>query len=243
MTPHENHLSRCLALADRWRHLPSYQLERRIDLLLAPLLPGLVQRYVADPQGISLSPIVIPELPVRYSVWKNDVADSLSQKIDYCFLSSPPGHAILLELKTDMGSFNTNQDECLRALDGGDFNDVALGICRLCIDTEEDAKYFHLMSFLRDAGILRLPDSLESRVFPARSRGVAQAWGEVRTTQPHITIHVRYLQPTLDGVHNALSFEQLADYVESDTGAPRELGVYIRKWILPPAMRPPDQPV
>lgn len=239
----DTHLSRCLALADRWRHLPSYQLERRIDLLLAPLLPGFVQRYVADPEGFTLSPIVIPELPVRNSVWRRRATQSHSQKVDYCFLSSPPGHAILLELKTDMGSFKPKQDKCLRALDGGNFNDVVDGICRLGIDTKEGAKYFHLASNLRDAGVLRLPEDLEGYVFPVRRRGVTHAWHGVRTTQQHVITHVRYLQPTLGGGHNALTFEQFADYLESELGSARELGVYVRKWISPPAVRPPDQPV
>ena len=35
-------LGAVLELLDRWRHLPSYQLERRADVFFALYLPGIV---------------------------------------------------------------------------------------------------------------------------------------------------------------------------------------------------------
>lgn len=237
-----NSLSELLELADRWRHLPSYQLERRVDLLFAPFLSGFVQHHVADPAGFRLSATILPELPIRNSVWTKLVTGSLSKKVDYCFLSSPPGNAVLLELKTDMKSRSGLQDKYLNALDGGDFNEIIQGICRLAIDTEEDAKYYHLVCHLEEAGVVQVPGDLKGFVFPERRRGVSRAWREVRTTQQRITTHVCYLQPIAEGERNALSFKQFKEYLETQSEWARDLSEYVDRWISPPAEHPPVHP-
>ncbi|HPD48392.1 MAG TPA: hypothetical protein P5279_17685 [Anaerohalosphaeraceae bacterium] len=63
---------------DAWRHLPNYQLERRADLFFSLYLPSVLESKF----GVPVSPIVIPEFPVRIGTIYPNIPTDKSYKID-----------------------------------------------------------------------------------------------------------------------------------------------------------------
>jgi hypothetical protein len=57
-----NPLATIFANLYRWRHLPSYQLERRFDIFLTPYLHRIVEAHT----GAALHPIIVPEMPLKH---------------------------------------------------------------------------------------------------------------------------------------------------------------------------------
>ena len=57
-------LERVLALMDKWRHLPAYQLERRADVLFATFLPEVLKKERFCTNDLNL----IPEFPIKKSI-------------------------------------------------------------------------------------------------------------------------------------------------------------------------------
>ena len=95
-------------LLDRWRHLPAYQLERRADIFFALYLPGIIEHAL----GVKVDPRVIPEFPIKREDSRK------SKKVDYFLISEDRSRALLVELKTDMGSRREDQDDYLTLVRG-----------------------------------------------------------------------------------------------------------------------------
>ena len=154
-------------LLDKWRHLPAYQLERRVDIFFALFLPDVLNRHLSTRgMGIAIDPRLIPEFPLKRR------EDNGSKKADYLAVSTDRKHAFLIELKTDSASLDKDQfhylnDAVCRGMHGL--------LCDLkCIAKATEAckrgKYFHLLAALNDLGLIGLPPSLKKRIF-SRSRG------------------------------------------------------------------------
>ncbi|HEV8321235.1 MAG TPA: hypothetical protein VG389_06430, partial [Myxococcota bacterium] len=90
-------------LMDRWRSLPSYQLERRADIFFAPFLAG----FVGSMEGVVIAPTIVPEFPVRQQ------DSNRTDKVDYVLFSADRTRVFFLELKTDVGSLRTEQNQYL----------------------------------------------------------------------------------------------------------------------------------
>ena len=77
-----------------WRHLPAYQLERRVDLFFAIYLPYALEarRCVKIKEGL------VPEFPIKKK------GNNRSEKADYLAISKDGDCIFLIELKTDMNS-------------------------------------------------------------------------------------------------------------------------------------------
>ncbi len=80
---------------DRWRNLPSYQLERRADLLFSLYLREALEVKL----GFPILPDLIPEFPVRIGTIFPDEESNRSVKIDYLALSADLQHAVFVEPK------------------------------------------------------------------------------------------------------------------------------------------------
>ena len=129
---------------DRWRHLPSYQLERRADLLFSLYLPEALESLL-HPKRVR--PHIIPEFPIK------QLKSSRSYKIDYLALTSDSDEAIFVELKTDKASLRAEQFEYL-------LNAAQAGMPRILADldqiyaaTREKPKYRVLIQALQDVGL------------------------------------------------------------------------------------------
>ena len=83
---------------DQWRHLPKYQLERRADIYFAMFLPIVLQKHF----NTEFKNTIIPEFPLKKDNYQ-------SQNADYFALSADCKRALLVELKTDVGSLDDDQ--------------------------------------------------------------------------------------------------------------------------------------
>lgn len=83
-------------LLDKWRHFPSYQLERRADIFFAAFLPDLI-----DDKYKSIPRTIIPEFPIRIGTIRPEIPINKSYKADYFILTEDPKYCVLIELKTD----------------------------------------------------------------------------------------------------------------------------------------------
>src|SRR5688500_4028707 len=98
-------------LLDEWRHLPNYQLERRVDVFFAAYLHAFLYSY----HGVDLTPVMILAFPVRCGTITRGVSMNLSCKIDYLLVSCDDRQAVFAELKTDSASRRDKQDKYLGA--------------------------------------------------------------------------------------------------------------------------------
>ena len=84
------------------KRLPKYQFERRFDCLLSPFLPDIVQWKLGGEASL-----VVPEFPLKKK------GSNQSTNADYLVLlrrpEGSPDAWVLVELKTDSGSFSAKQ--------------------------------------------------------------------------------------------------------------------------------------
>jgi hypothetical protein len=93
-----------------WRGLPGYSVERRLDVLLTPFLPG----FLSEAMGGQVE-LVTAEFPLPKVLFEGEVATR--QHISADFLCVRRGQApswILVELKTDAASKRAKQDHAYR---------------------------------------------------------------------------------------------------------------------------------
>lgn len=109
---------------DAWRHLPNYQLERRADLFFSLYLPSVLESKF----GVPVSPIVIPEFPVRIGTIYPNIPTDKSYKIDYVCFSADLRTAIFVELKTEGLSRRRAQDKYLLAAQKAGFENFLHGL-------------------------------------------------------------------------------------------------------------------
>jgi hypothetical protein len=131
---------------DRWRHLPSYQLERRFDVFLTPYIHEILQDYL----GIKLDTALIPEMPLKQT------DSNRSDKVDYVLFSADRRIVYLVELKTDCASERDVQDEYLKRAAGMPWSEVLRNLVEITVETKSRRKYLHLLHLLARAGQLQL---------------------------------------------------------------------------------------
>jgi hypothetical protein len=89
---------------DDWKHLHSYQMERRVDIFFSLYLPIILEKKFGKPISH-----IIPEFPVRIGIKPNHARPNKSYKIDFLAFSEKAKCVYLVELKTDHGSIRKEQ--------------------------------------------------------------------------------------------------------------------------------------
>ena len=116
---------------DEWRHLPDYQLERRVDIFFGMFLPKVIEKRF----GVCVEK-VIPEFPLHKGLFKDkpsfESGSHHSVKVDFAVFGTKGDkkRIFLVELTTDMESLKKDQLE-----DGG--------TCRFGKTAERCAKCGH----------------------------------------------------------------------------------------------------
>ena len=154
-------LERVLALLDKWRHLPAYQLERRVDVIFALFLPEVLEKRFGT-SNLRL----IPEFPIKKSLLSAYRDDKTEQSInvDYLAVSEDLTRAFLIELKTDMTSI---KEEQLKDLESAKCQGMVNILCGLKSIAKSDSvtrnkiirgKYYHLLMELKRLGLIQIPN-------------------------------------------------------------------------------------
>lgn len=202
-------LDRVFENLDRWRHLPAYQLERRVDMFFSVYLKGLVE----EATGVALDDEMLPELPIKRDLIWADHPTHQSVKVDYALFSKDRRQVFFVELKTDSNSRRNAQDEYLEAAKLLGFRKITQGVCDIIRRTEAHQKYYHLASALARLGYLTMPDDLRELIYPAPRPGLSERLQALRVTEVEATVEVLYVQPAATpGVH-CIDFAQFAEYV------------------------------
>ena len=155
-------IERVFELLDDWRHLPTYQLERRADIFFALFLPEVLGKHF----GIDINPILIPEFPIK------NREDNTSKKVDYLALQkSPDGksaqQAFLVELKTDVKSIKRDQISVLEDAACKGINEIIEDLKSIAMSEsvkgspQTRGKYFHLFRALEKTTLIEIPNGDE----------------------------------------------------------------------------------
>lgn len=156
-----------------WKRLPAYKAEPRIDSFVGFYLPAMVSEFCKDPIfGI------IPELPLRLGTIKpareGAAHADKSCKVDFYLLGATGKH-YFVEFKTDSGSRNVEQDRYLDEAKIQGMAAIVRGIVRIASVSSYKKKYGHLLSKLREMGLLD-----DAGQFTGQGDGI-----EVIYVQPH----------------------------------------------------------
>lgn len=150
---------------EEWRHLPAYQLERRVDVIFGLVLPQIVKCEFNLRRDDELT--VIPEFPLHNGKVlgkkvnrKGRKIENLSSNVDFVVFSRDDRRIFLIELKTDNYIMRQNVGTLSRQL--GNLKQtqnvgsrkLLEGVLRLAIASDESHKYSHLIYKLQKLGCL-----------------------------------------------------------------------------------------
>lgn len=135
-----------------WKCLPAYKAEPRIDSFIGFYLPAIMTDFFQDAiVGI------IPELPLRLGTIKATPEGAphsdKSYKVDF-FLLGESGQNYFVEFKTDSGSRRDKQDRYLDEARDRGMAAIVNGISRIASVSSYKKKYGHLLSKLKDMGLM-----------------------------------------------------------------------------------------
>lgn len=218
---------------DAWRHLPSYQLERRADLVFSLYLLKVLGTHT----GSELSDQLVPEFPVRIGTVNSHVPIDKSYKIDYVTFSRDGKQAYLVELKTEQNSIRQSQIDYLDAAKSVGMAALLAGIVRIFQATNAQHKYLFLLRVLESLGQVRLPAALSAADASTPGHELTAAAGGIVVTTQVESIQVIYVQPNGER-QDVVNFDQFASAIEGagDPFADR-FAKSLREWARVPAGR------
>lgn len=205
-----NRIARLFDNLDRWRHLPSYQLERRADAFFALYLPEVIQaRFGAEVEAL------IPEFPVRIGTIQPESESNQSFRIDYFVKLKETDVVLLVELKTDPGSRRGTQDRYLHDAAAVGVNALLDGVLAIYAATNAKGKYRYLLEELQRLGMVTRSDRRRYAVNPAECE-----------------VKIVYIQPH-SGVadEEVISFAEVANIVDvNDDEISQRFAASLRLW-------------
>lgn len=212
------------ALLDKWRHLPSYQLERRADIFFGLFLCDALNHHLRW-RGITIDQRIIPEFPLGHT------ASRRSAKADYFALSSDRSHAFLIELKTDQRSVLPAQKRHRREAQSRDMGGLLRRLTGIANAAKPHArrKYFHLLWRLDDLGLIELPEDLDNKIYD-HSRGVHECIDDIRVASPLPPLEVIHVLPEAGPYMECIDFDTFASVVQNRGEFGKWFAHYLRQW-------------
>ena len=179
---------------DAWRHLPSYQLERRSDVFFSLYLAEALEAKL----GFAVRPELVPEFPLRKGTVYPHLQSSEPLHIDYLALSAAGDRCVLVELKTDNASRRNAQDQYLKAAQSCGLPRLIEGVSTLFCGSAHKRKYFALLRYLEQLGLLEIPPGLTEIMGRGRLQGAVAAACDIKVTAPNTRPDIVYVQPSGD---------------------------------------------
>ncbi len=131
---------------DEWRHLPAYQLERRVDVFFGMFLPKVIEkRFCARVDE------VVPEFPLHKGLLacppNVQSGPHHSVNVDFVVFGSKGDNKsiFLVELKTDMHSIDEEQLKNMKKAQCVGTKSLLCGVQQLALASESKRKYAHLV--------------------------------------------------------------------------------------------------
>lgn len=180
---------------DEWRHLPSYQLERRSDIFFSLYLRSILEEKF----GVEIEDI-IPKFPVRIGTIHPKTKTNRSFKIDYLAKVNGKNSVIFVELKTDDRSRRGKQDWYVGRAQEVGMGSLLNGLVKIYQATKAKRKYRYLLEKLQSLDMLVITENEGFQTIPA-----------------DYSSKIVYLQPNnLDGKENVISFIEAAEIIEQE---------------------------
>jgi hypothetical protein len=211
---------------DTWRHFPNYQLERRADILFSLYL----SEVLAVKLGFPVRQELAPEFPVRIGTIYPDIPIDKSYKIDYLALSVASDTVVLVELKTEGMSRRAEQDKYLLAAQKIGLTCLLEGLLDIFRATNAKRKYFCLLIYLENMGLLRIPMHMKEIMTKPALQGVNDASCQIEITAKAMKPLIVYVQPNGNG-ENIISFCEFAEVVRRhDDPVSQRFAVSLCEW-------------
>ncbi len=176
-------LNLALKTLDEWRHLPAYQLERRVDIFFGLLLPEILEAEY----GLSRNHMeVIPEFPLHMGRIINanggDSDDHQSVNVDFAvFHQGPDGNRIfLVELKTDNASIKKKQLKGMKKAKDKGADTLLQGVICCARHSESPRKYAHLIRRLHRLRCIENFEGFSREDWNRRQPGLAGRFRNLR---------------------------------------------------------------
>ena len=150
---------------DDWRHLPAYQLERRVDIFFGMFLPAVIEKeFCVDVDE------VIPEFPLHKALLVDQQSPQFessshhSVNVDFAVFGhkGESRRLFLVELKTDMESLNCKQLENMKKARCAGPKHLIRGVKEAACHSRSKHKYEHLIRRLLELNYLQFDDNRES---------------------------------------------------------------------------------
>jgi hypothetical protein len=154
MTEEQIKIDKLFDLLDEWRNFPAYQLERRADIFFALYLPQIFS-YKLKIEDIE----VLPEFPVRVGSIYPNIPINKSFKIDYLVVCKQSKKVLLVELKTDLSSRRTKQDDYLLKAKNLNVPGLVRGLLDIYSVTSYKKKYENYLNKIIQIGWLKKEDN------------------------------------------------------------------------------------
>jgi hypothetical protein len=128
------------------RHLPDYQLERRVDVLFAVHLEQILNAFFKGKRQVEL---IAPEFPLE-----NENKKAAPNRVDYLCYCRKTHKLIMVELKTDDLSTRDKQDKYLNIAQDTKSHDIIEYVRTVCTKSRAKHKYICLIKTLITKGLL-----------------------------------------------------------------------------------------
>ena len=253
-------ISQVLRQLDEWRHLPAYQLERRVDVLFGMFLPTVIEsEYGVSPDNCQ----VLPEFPLhKGKLGKSTNNQSVNVDFAVFFEQRTEKHLCLVELKTDQQSISVSQIETMGCAAKVGVEELLVGVLEAARVSPRPRKYAHLIWKLHEIGCIKLPDAggfrqmrmdserpgllgKKGRLGRLGAADVTEAWRDARVD----LIEIVPFEPVKKARKEALagegfctiSFEDLAKIIREDRVQPfgkefaEMFACYLDRWAKVPA--------
>ena len=153
-------LHRVFETLDEWRHLPAYQLERRVDVLFGLLLPEIVEaEFGLTRENL----VVVPEFPLHkglLNLSNKGKKDNQSVKVDFAVFCRDQNNKrlLLVILKTDNKSIDFDQLTGMEIAKTAGVKTLLRGVVECARHSKELRKYAQLIWKLNKIGCINVSE-------------------------------------------------------------------------------------
>ena len=213
-------LNRALETLDKWRHLPSYKLEPRVDVFFGLLLSDILKAKF-ELQSDRMT--VIPEFPLRKGTLdcscKPKEANQ-SVKVDFAVFYRDPDdqRVFLVELKTDNESIKQAQLERMKKAKDIGVEELLDGVVRCARRGKKvRRKYAHFMRRLDQLRCIEKFEKVGSDAWKRRQPGLAGRFEKMRVGKSWSDAIIELVLVYPGGKPSTVSSRKKIDWTKSRT--------------------------
>ncbi|RFF29409.1 hypothetical protein [Wenzhouxiangella sediminis] len=206
-------IDQLFAKLDKWRNLPTYQLERRADIFFSLYLREVLEVRT----GLNIHETLIPEFPLHKKTLDSEKGNNQSFRADYLAFSSDLNKVWLVELKTDGGSTRLSQNDYLKQAKNAGFNALLKGLIRVISASSSKRKYLHLLKDLERVGVIANVEGLDVYARQSNLRGFTNELRQVNILPADPVINLVCIHPLEkenDDFDEWISFQQFRQTVK-----------------------------